>query len=406
MKRKLDPWRLLPILWASLCCGFILVGCSKINYFLGPSGCNESVVGVVFDEIRDRYVEEVNDTKLVQGALQGALSSLDPFSLYLPPESFDLFTKGTKGKYGGLGLEVVMTKFGIKIIAPMDGGPAEKAGLQPGDLIVKVNGESVTKFLPIHLLQMLQGEPNTSVKLTIVRKSGEPFDVTLIRKIIEANPITALADGDILYVRISHFNNLTKDKLVAEVKKFQAEKRAHFKGLIIDVRNNPGGTLEQAVENTNLFLSQGVIVSIKGRNAREAKVFHAKGNDILGGLPIVVLINGGSASASEILAGAFKDHKRAILVGEKTFGKGSVQSVIQIPGCGGMTLTTGKFFTPNGSIIHEKGIEPDVKIEAAKPKAMNVDQAVEKMIQERRSVDVLRADAQYRKAYNLIIKSE
>ncbi len=321
----------------------------------------ENLLPEIMEKIRQDYVEPVDEQKLAEGALNGLLTTLDPYSIYLNKKDFQLLTDTTKGEFAGVGLEIIAAKGIIKVIAAIDDTPAYKAGLKAGDMITHINGQEVHKLSPNDALQQLQGETGTEISLTVVRKDLEPFVVKLTRAIIRVNPVKFMIKQDIACIRISCFNENATEKLHEVLQKINSI--PDLNGLILDLRNNPGGTLEQAVEVASSFLDSGIIVDIKSRNPNYNQTVRTINRDLIKGVPMVVLINKGSASASEIVTGALKDHKRAIVMGTQSFGKGSVQTLFSIPGYGGFKITTASFYTPNGNAIQNKGIEPDIVVE-------------------------------------------
>lgn len=326
-----------------------------------------NLFGDVMEKTKNSYVEEVTDKKLIESAINGMLSSLDPHSSYLDAKSFKYMSEQTKGKFGGLGIEVTMESGLVKVISPIDGNPAQKAGIKSGDYITAIDGQQVMGMTLDEAVSKMRGKLGTKVKLTIRRPSEKPFDVTLKRSEIKIQSVKdEIKGGDVIYVRISSFNE-DIDKMVEKaVASAQKKLKNKAKGLVLDLRNNPGGLLDQAIAVSDLFLEQGEIVSTRSRNEEDNIKYSAKAGDILKGLPIVVMINDGSASASEIVAGALQDHKRAIILGEKSFGKGSVQTLIPLAKYGAMRLTTARYYTPSGRSIQAKGIEPDVEVKPAK----------------------------------------
>ena len=326
-----------------------------------------NLFGDVMEKTKNSYVEEVTDKKLIESAINGMLSSLDPHSSYLDAKSFKYMSEQTKGKFGGLGIEVTMESGLVKVISPIDGNPAQKAGIKSGDYITAIDGQQVMGMTLDEAVNKMRGKLGTKVKLTIRRPSEKPFDVTLKRSEIKIQSVKdEIKGGDVIYVRISSFNE-DIDKMVEKaVASAQKKLKNKAKGLVLDLRNNPGGLLDQAIAVSDLFLEQGEIVSTRSRNEEDNIKYSAKAGDILKGLPIVVIINDGSASASEIVAGALQDHKRAIILGEKSFGKGSVQTLIPLAKYGAMRLTTARYYTPSGRSIQAKGIEPDVEVKPAK----------------------------------------
>lgn len=323
--------------------------------------------GAAYSVIKSDYVEDTDNRKLIETAIDGMLSQLDPHSGFMDKESFDEMQTQTKGEFGGLGMEVGMDNGFVRVMAPIDDTPAHKAGLQTGDYITHVDSISTFGQSLNATVKKMRGKPGTKVKLTISRKDKEPFDITLKRDIIKVKPVKFEVKDDIGYIRISTFSETTTDmlhKAIQELKKQIGKDK--IKGYVLDLRNNPGGLLDQAVDVTDTFLTQGEIVSTRSRKPEETMRFSAKKGDLTDGLPIVVMINEGSASASEIVAGALQDHKRAVIVGLKSFGKGSVQTVRPIPGFGGMRITTARYYTPSGNSIQAKGITPDIIIPRAK----------------------------------------
>ncbi len=326
-----------------------------------------NLFGEVMERAKNSYVEEVDDKKLIESAINGMLVSLDPHSSYLDAQSFKYMNEQTKGKFGGLGIEVTMEQGVVKIVSPIDDTPASKAGLKPGDYIVNIDGENVMGMTLNDAVDKMRGKVGTKVKLNIRRLNEKPFDVTLKREEIKIQSVkNDIKADDVAYIRITSFSEDVDANVEKAVKKAQKELKGKLKGIVLDVRNNPGGLLDQAVGVSDLFLNQGEIVSTRSRNEEDTVRYSAKNGDITDGLPIVVLINDGSASASEIVAGALQDHKRAIILGEKSFGKGSVQTVIPLGKYGAMRLTTARYYTPSGRSIQAKGIEPDVEVHPAK----------------------------------------
>lgn len=326
-----------------------------------------NLFGTVMERTKMSYVEEVSDKQLIEAALNGMLTSLDPHSSYLNAKDYKYMTEQTKGKFGGLGIEITMDNGLVKIISPIDDTPAAKAGIKAGDYITDVNGETVVGQSLDDVVSKLRGKIGTKVKITIARTNKKPFTVTLKRAEIKVQVAKSeIKNDDILYIRILSFSE-DLDKLVEKaVKDAQKKLKGKLSGIVIDVRNNPGGLLDQAISVSDLFLEQGEIVSTRSRNVEDTVKFSASAGDIAKGLPIVVIINEGSASASEILSGALQDHHRAVIIGEKSFGKGSVQTVVQLPNGGAMRLTTARYYTPSGRSIQAKGIEPDIVVKQAK----------------------------------------
>jgi carboxyl-terminal processing protease len=323
----------------------------------------------VLERVRADYVDPVTDEKLIETALNGMLGSLDPHSGYLNKKSFQEMQTQTKGEFGGLGIEVTMENNIVKVISPIDDTPAAKAGIQAGDLITHIDTKPVTELTLSEAVDRMRGAPGTKIVLTIRRGglSGQPFDVTLTRAVIHIQSVRWEPKDNIAYIRITAFNEQTQTGLDKALAEADEKIGAKLEGYVVDLRNNPGGLLEQAVSVSGTFLQPGQeVVSTRGRHKEEDQSFTAKNGDKTHGKPIVVLINGGSASASEIVAGALQDHKRAILVGTKSFGKGSVQTIIPVAGGGAMRLTTARYYTPSGRSIQALGIEPDIAVQQAK----------------------------------------
>lgn len=329
--------------------------------------------GDVLDTVEHQYVTPVDDTKLIQSAIDGMLTSLDPHSGYLDAESFQEMRDQTRGEYGGLGLEVTSEDGVVKVITPMDDTPAARAGLKPGDYITAVNGESVLGLSVNDAVKEMRGKPGETVTLTIAREKSDPFDVKLVREIIKTKTATAKMDGDYGVLRISSFGEKTTDEATEAFNQLKA-KNPNMKGLVLDLRNNPGGLLDQAVGVSDLFLEGGEIVSQRGRDPRDVERYNARPGDITGGMPMVVLINSGTASAAEIVSGALQDRKRAQIVGLTSFGKGSVQTVIPLRGGmdGALKLTTARYYTPSGRSIQKTGITPDLEVAETKEQAQEI----------------------------------
>ena len=323
-----------------------------------------NLFGDVFQRVQEQYVEEITDKELIESAISGMLQSLDPHSSYLSPESYKDMQVKTKGTFGGLGIEITMEGGFVKVVSPIDDTPAANAGMQPGDLIIGINGKSIEGLSINEAVSRLRGPVKSKITITVVRGQKDPFDVEIIRDVIKIKSVKHEIINNIGYVRLTTFSNTTTtgmEKSINEIKKELGDK---FQGLILDLRNNPGGLLDQSISVTDTFLNQGAIVSTQGRKADDTSRVFAKKGDIINGKPLIVLINSGSASASEIVAGALKDHARAIIVGTRSFGKGSVQSIIPLSGNGAMRLTTARYYTPSGVSIQAKGIEPDIKVES------------------------------------------
>ncbi len=327
--------------------------------------------GDVFERVRADYVEEVTDQKLIELAIQGMLSSLDPHSSYLNADSFRDMRVQTKGEFGGLGIEVTMENGLVKVVSPIDDTPAFRAGIEAGDLITHLDSKPVQGLSLNDAVDMMRGPVNSAIKLTIRRAGREAFDVAITRDVIKITSVRGRAEGSAAYVRITTFNEQTAPGLEAQLKKRGEEFGDEMTGIVLDLRNNPGGLLDQAIAVSDAFLDQGEIVSTRGRDPNNAQRYNARSGDLAKGLPIVVLINGGSASASEIVAGALQDHRRAIIMGTTSFGKGSVQTIIPVSGSGAMRLTTARYYTPSGRSIQGTGITPDIEVEQAKVEALD-----------------------------------
>ena len=322
--------------------------------------------GDIFERIRAQYVEEVDSAKLIEAAINGMLTSLDPHSSYLSPDDADDMRVQTRGEFGGLGIEVTQQDGWVKVVSPMDGTPAEAAGIQSGDLITAVDGESLMGFTLDEAVDLMRGPVGSEIVITVVREGvSEPFDVSIIRDTIKLTAVRVRQEGDSIVLRITTFNDQTmanlSDGLAKQIEEAGGIDKVN--GIIVDLRNNPGGLLNQAVFVADAFLEEGEIVSTRGRNPQDGERFNATAGDLTSGLPIVVLINGGSASASEIVAGALQDHRRAIVIGTKSFGKGSVQTVMPLRGDGAMRLTTARYYTPSGRSIQALGIQPDIIVQ-------------------------------------------
>ena len=317
----------------------------------------------VLEKIQNEYVDEINQADVMDSAINGVLQSLDPYSAYMNPKIFKESQIETSGEFGGLGIEVSMEAGVVKVIAPIDGTPASKAGIKAGDYIVRINGEQVQGKTLMEAVNLMRGPEGTSIEITVRRKSlrkAKIFKIT--REIIEIESvISKIVDNKVGYLRLSAFNENSSNQLKKEISKIEKNKK--LVGYILDLRNNPGGLLSQAITISDFFLDDGEIVSTRGRKTRENRKFFAKSGDKINGKPLIVLINGGSASASEIVAGALQDQKRAILLGETTFGKGSVQSIIPLKNKGAIRLTISKYYLPSGKSISEVGVVPDIKVE-------------------------------------------
>jgi len=321
--------------------------------------------GDIFERIRGQYVEEVEPKDLIEAAINGMLTSLDPHSSYLPPDDFDDMQVQTRGEFGGLGIEVTQEDGFVKVVSPMDDTPAAAAGIQSGDFITHVNGESLMGLLLDEAVEKMRGPVGSEIVLTIVREGlADPFDVSIIRDTIKLTAVRSRVVGDAIVLRVTTFNDQTYPNLEEGLNKSIAELGGidNVSGIVLDLRNNPGGLLNQAIKVSDAFLEKGEIVSTRGRNPQDGERFNATGGDLAQGKPMVVLINGGSASASEIVAGALQDHRRAVVVGTKSFGKGSVQTLVPLRGDGAMRLTTARYYTPSGRSIQALGVSPDIVV--------------------------------------------
>jgi len=345
---------------------FFLISVSYVN-----ANTNEKLYekidlfGEVLEKIKKEYVDEIDQTNAMDAAINGVLQSLDPYSAYMSPELFKSMQTDTKGEFGGLGIEIGMEAGVIKVISPIDDTPAARAGIKAGDYIVQIEGEQVQGKSLMEAVKLMRGKVGTSIKLTVRRKNiKRALEFNLKREIIEVKSVSSGLKGkkkNIGYLRLKAFNENSDKQLFDIIKNFENKNKPV--GYIIDLRNNPGGLLTQAISITDFFLDDGEIVSTKGRNRSETRKFFARSGDGINGKPIIVLINNGSASASEIFAGALKDHKRAIILGESTYGKGSVQSIIPLKNGGGIRLTISKYFLPSGKSISEVGVSPDIEIQ-------------------------------------------
>ena len=317
-----------------------------------------------FEMARTEYVDDVGDRKLIEAAINGMLSSLDPHSSFLDADTFRDMQIQTKGEFGGVGMEVSMENGFVRVVSPLDGTPAAKAGIQPGDLITHIEDESVVGMNLNAAVEKLRGKPKTPVKIKISRKGQDPIELTLVRDIIKIDPVRfEVKNDDIGYIRIITFSEKTTQNVKNAIKEItQKVGKNKLRGFVVDLRNNPGGLLDEAEGVADVFLSQGEIVSTRSKKPEETVRLTASSGDLTDGLPLVVLINEGSASASEIVAGALQDHKRAVVVGTPSFGKGSVQSLKPVPGYGAIKLTTARYYTPSGRSIQAEGIQPDVVI--------------------------------------------
>jgi carboxyl-terminal processing protease len=367
MKRKYQ----LVLAFAVLAASFTMVSLARDS----SAPTSNSVVyqqldrfGEVLERVRSLYVEKPEDAKLIESAINGMLTALDPHSSYLNPKQFRDMMVQTQGEFGGLGIEVTMEKGMVKVVAPLDDTPAARAGLLSGDLIIAVDKEQIQGLTQEEAVDKMRGPVNSSITLTVVRKGvDEPFQVKIIRALIHIKPVHYRAEDDVGYIRITSFNEQTTGDLQKAVESLRKEVGPKLKGYLIDLRNNPGGLLDQAASVSDAFLDRGVIVLVKGRKLEATQKADAKPGDITDGKQLVVLINGGSASGSEIVAGALRDHHRAKIVGTRSFGKGSVQTIIPLGVNGAIKLTTARYYTPAGHSIQAKGIEPDIVVEQPLP---------------------------------------
>jgi len=326
-----------------------------------------NLFGDVLERIRRDYVEPVDEKTLMENAINGMLAALDPHSSYMNPKIYKDMQVQTRGEFGGLGIEVTMENSVIKVVSPIDDTPASKAGVQSGDLIFALDGEPVQGLTLQEAVEKMRGKVGTSIKISIRRNNvKDPIDLTLTRETIKVKATRFRLEGDVGYIRVTSFTEQATAGVVDAVEKIKKEAGTKLKGFVLDLRNNPGGLLDQAISMSDAFLDKGEIVSVKARKSEDVQRWNAKTGDITGGLPIVVLMNGGSASASEIVAGALQDHRRAIVLGTRSFGKGSVQTIMQVTGGGAIRLTTALYFTPSGRSIQKEGIKPDIEVEQAK----------------------------------------
>ena len=320
--------------------------------------------GNILERVRSNYVEEVDDVELIQAAIRGMLSSLDPHSGYLDPESFNDMQVQTRGEFGGLGIEITQEDGFVRVVSPIDDTPADRAGLEAGDFITHVDGESILGLTLQESVDLLRGEVGSPVTVTVARDGTEPFDIDIVRDIIQIRAVRQRAENEVGYIRITTFSQNVSDDLDKAFQEIDREIGAdQVRGYVLDLRNNPGGLLEQAVAVSDAFLERGEIVSTRGRNPEDIERHNARPGDLADGLPVVVLVNGGSASASEIVSGALQDHRRAVVVGTKTFGKGSVQTISPIGDKGALRLTIARYYTPSGRSIQGRGLQPDIIVE-------------------------------------------
>jgi len=362
--------------------GGTLAGAILTTQIAGPLIAQESLrnasvyeqldlFGDIFERIRAQYVEEVDEADLIEAAINGMLTSLDPHSSYLPPEAAADMRESTRGEFGGLGIEVTQEEGWVKVVTPMDGTPAFDAGIESGDFITQVNGESLLGLTLNEAVDMMKGPVGSEIIITIVREgTDEPFDVSIIRDTIKLTAVRTRVEGHAVVMRVSTFNDQTYANLESGLNEAVEELGGldNVEGFVLDLRNNPGGLLNQAIKVSDAFLDAGEIVSTRGRNPQDGDRYNATSGDLTEGKPVVVLINGGSASASEIVAGALQDHRRAIVIGTKSFGKGSVQTIMPLRGEGAMRLTTARYYTPSGRSIQALGVSPDIIVEQPRRK--------------------------------------
>ena len=325
----------------------------------------------VLETLNNEYVDQVDENKVLDAAINGMLQSLDPYSSYMSPENFRNMNAETKGEFGGLGIEITMQAGLVKVISPIEGTPADKAGIKAGDFIIRINNTQVKGLNLFEAVSMMRGKVGTKINLVIRRENvDDELKFTLTRGIIKIREVSAEVKlNSIGYIRLRAFNQKSHNQLKEKIKSFKSKR---LNGYILDLRNNPGGLLSQAIKISDMFLDSGEIVSTKGRDKTDIKIFNAKKGDIIDGLPLIVLINKGSASASEIVSGALKDHKRAIILGETSFGKGSVQSIIPLTNRGALRLTTAKYYLPSGSSISEVGVTPDITVKEKDKKEFRI----------------------------------
>ena len=322
--------------------------------------------GDILETINKEYFKQINESEVIDGAINGMLQSLDPYSSYMSPKTFKAMNTETKGEFGGLGIEVTMEAGLVKVISPIDDTPADKAGIKSGDYIIKLDNKQVKGLTLDEAVNTMRGKSGTPITLTIRRIDvDDPIIVKIVRETIKTKSVVFEVKENIGYLRLRSFNEKSGDELIDKIREISKNK-PNMTGYILDLRNNPGGLLSQAIKISDAFLDSGEIVSTKGRDPKDIKVYNSKKGDEINGKPLIVLINKGSASASEIVAGALKDHKRAIIVGERSFGKGSVQSIMPLSNGGGLRLTTAKYYLPSGETIEDVGVQPDIKVEQQK----------------------------------------
>ena len=366
-------------LWAFIILAGLAAGTAVMNVARSQSASAANtdiyrqldLFGDVLERVRSDYVEEPEDSKLIESAINGMLAALDPHSAFLNAKSFRDMQVQTRGEFGGLGIEVTMENGIVKVVAPIDDTPADRAGLQSGDLITHLDDEQIQGLTLQQAVEKMRGQVNTPINLTVVRKGEEePLQIKVVRKIIRINPVKARAEGDVAYLRLTTFNEQTYSELKKSIAKLNEEIGDKLKGYVIDLRNNPGGLLDQAISVSDAFLDKGAIVLTRGRNRQETQRSNARPGDLTNGKKIAVLINGGSASASEIVAGALQDLHRGTIIGTRSFGKGSVQTIIPLDGNGAIRLTTARYYTPSGRSIQAKGIDPDFVVEQELPEEL------------------------------------
>jgi carboxyl-terminal processing protease len=365
------------VLWALLVLAVLAAGSTMVSLARSQSAsaANSEIYrqldlfGEVLERVRADYVEKPEDPKLIEAAINGMLTALDPHSAYLNPKHFRDMQVQTRGEFGGLGIEVTMENGVVKVVAPIEDTPAARAGIMSGDLITHLDKEQILGLTLQEAVEKMRGPVNSPISLTIVRKGvDDPFEVKVVRDVIHINPVKYNAEGDdIGYIRVTTFNEQTTANMQKAIEDLKKQLGPKLKGFILDLRNNPGGLLDQAISVSDAFLDQGAIVLTRGRNLEETQRSNARPGDVTDGQKIVVLINGGSASASEIVAGALQDHHRATIVGTRSFGKGSVQTIIPLGSNGALRLTTARYYTPSGRSIQAKGIEPEVVVEEELP---------------------------------------
>ena len=357
-------WVVAPVVGVAACVGALAWSAQESTTPRSDTYRQLELFADVLVRVKSEYVTEVNDSEVMQAAIQGMLTSLDPHSSYLAPDEFKDMQVQTRGEYGGLGIEVTMDDSVVKVVSPIDETPASRAGIQAGDYLTAINGESIIGLNINEAVSKMRGPVGTSLIVTVAREGKEPFDVNLTREIISVRSVTARMDGDVGVIRVSAFNEKTGDALNDGIAQVRAKGGPGLRGIVLDLRNNPGGLLDQAIAVSDAFLDGGEVVSTRGRRPEDIERYNARRGELMANVPIVVLINGGSASASEIVAGALQDRGRALVVGTTSFGKGSVQTVIPLKGGrdGALRLTTARYYTPAGRSIQGSGIEPDVEI--------------------------------------------